>query len=107
VYRFNLDPTVGSEIRKTRPCVIVQRDVATQSSPLTVICPITDANGRSGNTLNPSVPAGIGGTSKDSRVVCQHVRVADKSRVIGEKLGTLPPEIMSAVSRGLKAILDL
>jgi mRNA interferase MazF len=107
VYRFNLDPTVGSEIRKTRPCVVVQRDLATENSPLSIVCPLTDANGRPGNTLNPAVPAGVAGTGKDSRVVCQQVRAVDRSRAIGEKMGTLPPEIMAAVSRGLRAILDL
>jgi mRNA interferase MazF len=107
VYRFNLDPTVGSEMRKVRMCVVVQRDLATEKSPLTIICPLTDAKGRPGNALNPAIPAGVGGTTKDSRITCQQVRVLDKSRVVGTKVGDMPPEIMTAVSLGLKAILDL
>lgn len=107
LYRFNLDPTVGSEMRKTRMCVVVQRDLATEKSPLTIVCPLTDAKGRPGNALNPVIPAGVGGTTKESRIACQQVRVLDKSRAVGAKLGDVPPEIMAAVSLGLKAILDL
>jgi mRNA interferase MazF len=107
VYRFALDPTVGSEMQKTRPCVIVQRDLQTERSPITIVCPLTDANGRPGNVLNPAVPAGAGGTTKDSLVSCHQVRALDRRRAVGPKLGDLPPDIMVAVSRGLKAILDL
>jgi mRNA interferase MazF len=107
IYRFNLDPTVGSEMRKTRMCVVVQRDLNTEKSPLTIVCPLTDAQGRAGNALNPAVPAGVGGTTKDSRIACQQVRVLDKSRAVGVKLGDVSPDIMVAVSVGLKAILDL
>jgi len=107
IYRFNLNPTVGSELRKVRPCVVVQRDLNTERSPTTIICPIADARGRPGDLLNPAIPAGIGGAAKDSRVVCNQIRSLDSSRAVGPKEGELPLEIMAAVSRGLKAILDL
>jgi mRNA interferase MazF len=107
VYRFALDPTIGSEVRKTRPCVVVQRDLRTERSPVTIVCPLTDANQRAGNIVNPAVPAGVGGTTKDSLVCCHQVRTVDRRRAVGDKLGDLPPEIMAAVSRGLRAILDL
>jgi mRNA interferase MazF len=106
VYRFNLDPTVGSEIRKTRMCVVVQR-VSPDNSPVVIVCPITGANGRPGNLLNPAIPLGVGGAIKDSRVAVHQIRTLDKNRVVGEKLGELPAAIMAEVSRGLRAILDV
>jgi len=106
VYRFNLDPTVGSEIQKQRMCVIVMHDPH-GNSPVTIVCPLTDANGRPGNLLNPFVPAGTAGTTKDSRIACHQVRTLDKSRVIGTKLGDMPMPIMADVARGLKAVLGL
>ncbi|GAC1414185.1 MAG: type II toxin-antitoxin system PemK/MazF family toxin [Candidatus Velthaea sp.] len=106
VYWVNLDPTLGSELRKRRACVVVQRDVATQNSPITIVCPLTDAAGRQGNLLNVFVAAGTGGTTKDSLVVCNQVRAVDKSR-IQDRLGVLPPDCMAAINRGLTAILDL
>ena len=106
IYRFNLDPTTGSEIRKTRMCVVVQR-LHTERSPVVIVCPVTAANGRPGNLLNPFVPAGAGGFSKDSRVAVHQIRALDKKRVVGEKVGTLSAPVMAEVSRGLRAILDL
>ena len=106
VYRFNLDPTIGSEIQKIRPCVVVQR-LNTENSAVIIVCPIADANGRPGNLLNPAVGAGVGGTTKDSRVAVHQIRTLDKRRALGEKLGDLPPPVMAEVSRGLRAILDL
>jgi len=106
VYRFNLDPMIGSEIQKTRMCVVVQR-LNTEKSPVLIACPITDANGRAGNLLNPAVPAGVGGATKDSRIAVHQIRTLDKSRITGGKLGELPAPILAEVSRGLKALLDL
>lgn len=106
VYWVNLDPTVGREMRKTRPCVIVQRDSANRTSPTVIVCPLTDAGGIEGNLLNVFVPAGAGGSTKDSLIVCNAIRSVDRARV-GEYLGTLPEAVMSAVDRGLRAILDV
>jgi mRNA interferase MazF len=106
VFLFNLDPTVGSEIRKARMCVIVMHDPNGQS-PVTIVCPITDANGRAGNLLNPIVAAGVAGLTKDSRVACHQVRTLDKSRVIGAKRGDVPGATMNEISKGLRAILGL
>jgi mRNA interferase MazF len=106
LYRFRLDPTEGSEITKTRMCVVMMVD-PNDRSPVTIVCPLTDANGRPGNLLNPAVPSGVGGTTKDSRVACHQIRTLDKRRTVGEKVGDLPNEIMEKVSIGLRAILGL
>lgn len=106
VYRFNLDPTIGSEIQKERICVVVMHDPA-GNSPVTIVCPLTDARGRPGNLLNPFVPAGTGGTTKDSRIACHQIRALDKRRVVGGKVGDMPTEIMVRVGAGLMAVLGL
>ncbi len=41
IYLVNLDPTIGSERKKTRPCLIIQNDVVNQTSPTTIIASIT------------------------------------------------------------------
>jgi mRNA interferase MazF len=106
VVRVQLDPTRGSELRKTRPCVVVQRDAANRGGRTTIVCPLTDtANKRASRLLVP-VPRGTGGATKDSLVVCSQIRVVDQSRIVG-RLGTLPASIMDAVAVGLRAILDL
>jgi mRNA interferase MazF len=104
--RVRLDPTLGSEIKKTRPCVVVQRDAATRGGRTTIVCPLTDAAGKRPSRLIIPVAAGIGGTMKDSVIVCSQVRAIDMMRIVGG-LGTLPPEIMEQVSDGLRAVLDI
>lgn len=103
VYRVDLDPTVGHEIR---PCVVVQRDSANRTSPLVIVCPLTDAKGTAGNLLNVFVPAGTGGATKDCLVVCNAIRSVDKRRIVRFE-GRLSPELMADIDRGLRAILDL
>jgi mRNA interferase MazF len=110
VYHVDLDPVVGSEQAKTRPCVVVARNVPDEygtRNPMTMIVPLADAKGRPGNTLHPFVPRGTAGTTKDSRVLCQLTRAIDKDRLVGDKAGQLPAAIMAQVDAGLRALLDL
>jgi mRNA interferase MazF len=41
VYLVNFDPTIGAEIRKTRPALVVQNDIANRHSPITIVAAIT------------------------------------------------------------------
>lgn len=41
IYLVNFDPTIGSEIKKTRPALILQNDVSNQYSPITIVAAIT------------------------------------------------------------------
>jgi mRNA-degrading endonuclease toxin of MazEF toxin-antitoxin module len=110
VYHVALDPVVGHEQEKTRRCVVVTRNVPDAygaKNPMTMIVPLADANGRPGNVLHPLVPSGVGGTTKDSRVLCQQTRAVDKARIVGDKAGDLPSAIMAQVDAGLRALLDL
>jgi mRNA interferase MazF len=110
VYKVGLDPTIGSEQQKERPCVIVKITVPDEleaKNPITLIVPITDANGRPGNLLHVLVAKGVGGMTKESRILCQQVRAIDKRRIVGPKIGEMPPTIMKLVDNGLRAILDL
>ena len=102
-----LDPVRGSEQAKTRPAVVVQRDSANATSPTTIVCPLVDAHGETGNLLNVLVQKGEGGTTKPSLVVCNQVRVVDRVRLSGKALGALNEETMELVAQGLRAILDL
>lgn len=104
--RVQLDPARGSEERKTRPCVVVQRDAANRAGRTTLVCPLTDAAGKQASLIRIAVPAGAGGATKDSLVLCAQLRVVDQVRVVGE-LGSLPHEIMERVNAGLRVILDL
>lgn len=107
VVEVNLDPTVGTEIRKKRPCVVVQNDIGNRVYPLTIVVPVTGAEHK--QQLFPvyvAVKKGEGGLSKDSIVLCDQIRTVDQSR-ISKTLGRMPVSVMERVDRALKISLAL
>jgi len=109
IYDADLNLTRGSEQQGRRPCVIVQRNVPQEfdgKNPMTIVVPLTDANGKPQTLLCPFIPKGIAGTTKDSRILCQQVRAIAKIR-LGRKVGELPQSILVLVDQGLRAVLDL
>lgn len=102
----SLGLSTGSEIRKTRPCVVMQRDAANEASPTTLVCPVTEARHRKAGIMNVLVRAGEGGLRKDSVVLCNQLRPVNRAR-LGDRIGKLDVETLRAVERGLRAILDL
>ena len=106
VWLVELDPSVGAEIRKRRPCVVVQRDAANKRSPTTIVCPFIDAQGRGSSLRDALVNAPDGGLVKDSRSRCDQLRAVDRSRLVS-RLGRLSAESMKEIDQRLKTILDL
>jgi mRNA interferase MazF len=106
VWLVALDPVVGSEQAKTRPCVIMQRDVANQIGRTTIIVPLTDAAKNTPTVVRPLCRKGDGGLKKDSVALCGQIRVADRLR-LRSRLGALGPDAMQAVCQGVRIILDL
>ncbi len=108
VWRVVLDPVVGSEQAKTRPCVVVQRDAANAVGRTTIVVPFTDAaTQKAFSVSNPRILAGDGGLTKDSAALCSQVRVVDRLRLSGENLGSLSVGSLSLIDLGLVEILDL
>jgi mRNA interferase MazF len=107
IWDVALDPIVGSEQGKTRPCLIVQRDAANAASPVTIVCPLTDASGKAPNLLNVLVAQGEGGVPKASLVLCNQIRTIDCRRLRGQARGSVESRTMALVDEGLRAILDL
>ena len=82
VYLVNLAPAVGSEIKKTRPCLVVSPDEINHHIRTVIVAPMT-AKGRSYPTR---VSCGFKG--KSCQVVLDQLRTADSSRLV-KKLGRL------------------
>ena len=105
VYLANLDPTVGSEIKKTRPAVIIQNDVGNQYSMITIIAPITSGD-KSIFPVEVEVKAPEGGLHNNSLVLLGQIRAIDKRRLI-QRLGMLSAQTMKAVDRAAMISLGL
>ena len=82
VYWVNLDPTVGSEIQKTRPCLIVSPDDMNAALPRVLIAPLTSGGQPLG--CRPEVEF----KGKAARILLDQLRSIDKQR-LGSKMGKL------------------
>lgn len=80
VYLVALDPTVGSEIQKTRPCLVVSPDEANRHLATVIVAPMT-SQGRPHPTR---VPCRFEG--KDGLIVLDQMRTVDKTRLV-KRLG--------------------
>jgi mRNA interferase MazF len=85
VFLVNLDPTVGSEIKKSRPCVIVSPDEINRHVRTVVVAPMTTA-GRSYPSRVETMFQG-----RQGQIVVDQLRTIDKSR-LARRLGALDPE---------------
>lgn len=72
----NLDPTLGSEIQKTRPCVIVSPNEMNKHLKTIVICPMTT------NTKNYPTRVPVIHERKKGMIVIDQIRTIDKSRIL-------------------------
>ena len=82
VYWVNLDPTVGTQIKKTRPCLIVSPDDLNTILPRVIVAPLTSK----GQTLGCRPDVDFAG--KKTRVLLDQIRTIDKQRLLG-KMGEI------------------
>jgi len=106
VVTLSLDPTVGSEQRGVRPCVIVSDpDVAgEQRYPLVAVVPLTRTPGE--GALYPRLEPGDSGIRSVSFALVDQVRSVDKRRIRGIGHGVAPAD-MEAIDAGLRLFLGL
>ena len=76
VYLVNLDPTVGSEIKKTRPCLIISPDEMNRHIATVIVAPMTTK----GRPYPTRVACRFQG--KDGQIVLDQVRTIDKTRLL-------------------------
>ena len=106
VYLVNFDPTLGAEIKKTRPALILQNDIANQHSPVTIVAAITT---KFDDHLYPTevlIAPPEGGLRRESVVLLNQVRSIDKRRLV-KRVGAVSSETMFHVGRALEISLGL
>jgi mRNA interferase MazF len=107
VVEVNLEPVVGSEANKTRPCVVIQNDVGNRFSPIVIVAAITGTeNVPRQYPVDVPVPRGEGGLVKDSVVQCNQIRSIDEKRLV-KTLGQLKTATMIRIDKALKISLAL
>ncbi len=93
----NLDPTVGSEIQKTRPCLIISPDEMNRNISTVIIAPMTTQ----GNTYPTRVRCTFQG--KSGQIVLDQLRTVDKTRLV-RRLGRIKEGEQQMVLQVLAAL---
>ena len=107
IYLAAFDPTVGREIKKTRPALIIQNDIGNRYSDLTIVAAITS---KISPVLYPVEvivkPSSANGLQVLSAILLDQVRTVDRQRLI-KRLGVLDPSIMRTVDEAIQISLGL
>lgn len=106
VWLVNLDPTVGAEIRKMRPVVVVSSD-AVGALPIKLVAPLTEWKDYfAGNVWHVKVtPDSMNGLAKTSAVDTLQLRGVDTQRFV-QKLGRVSPAVMRAIVAAIAAVIE-
>jgi mRNA interferase MazF len=90
IFLVNFDPTVGSEIKKTRPCLVISPDEMNRHIRTIIIAPMTTAGKDYPTRLSCIFKKKMG------QIVLDQIRTIDKIRLI-KKLGVIDPDTRSEV----------
>ena len=90
VYWVNLDPTIGTEIQKTRPALVVSPNDMNAAVPRVIIAPLTSAGRALG--CRPEILF----QKKNARILLDQIRCVDKVR-LGKKIGKVDEKLWHAV----------
>ena len=83
IYLINLDPTIGSEIKKVRPCLVISPDEMNSHIRTVIVAPMTTQ----GQPYPTRVPCRFAG--KQGQVALDQLRAVDRSRLV-KRIGKLP-----------------
>ena len=106
IYLVGFDPTVGHEIQKTRPAVVIQNDISNQHSPITIVAAINS------QFSDPPFPREVviepeeSGLPKRSAIIVNQIRSVDRLR-LQKRLGRLSRPSMELVDEAIQISLGL
>lgn len=98
---MDLDPTRGSEIRKTRPAVVLTADALNRARRTVVVVPLS-----TGPTPRPPIVVPTPSAGDGSVAVCDQVRAVDRGR-LARAAGRLSASDLRAVEGGVRDVLEL
>jgi len=106
IWKVNLDPTIGAEIRKTRPVVVINSD-AVGVLPIKLVAPITEwKDYLAQNVWHVKVaPDSTNGLTKISAIDTLQLRGVDAQRFV-EKLGNVSPVVMKSIVAAIAAVIE-
>ncbi len=106
VYLVSFDPTLGAEIRKTRPALVIQNDVANRWSPITIVAAISSRSEEPTYPTDVRIDPPEGSLRAASVVLLNQLRSIDRRRLV-RRIGRLRPDTIKRVDRALQISLGL
>ncbi len=106
IWTVNLDPTIGHEIKKLRPAVIIQNDIGNKYSSMTIVAPITSQHTEKVFPIEVLITKENAEIEKVSKVLLNQIRAVDKERLI-RRVGKLNEETLEKVDYALKISLGI
>ena len=105
----NLDPTLGSETGKIRPCVIVTNDVYNERVPVIQVVPVTAwSDKKAGITTNVEIhPSISNGLPKKSIADCLQTRLVDQTKRLVKIRGELSSVKMLEIDQALRIVFEI
>ena len=107
IYWVNLDPTIGAEIKKTRPCVVISPNAANRSGPLVIIAPVTRAQGKTVYFHEILLPEVSSNLQYDSKLKVFQLRCIDKKRLSKSKIGSISPDLIKELDEKIRIVTGL
>jgi mRNA interferase MazF len=101
IYLVNFRPTVSAKIRKTRPALVLQNDIANRHSSITIVAAVTSKFDEMLYPTEVLVTAPEGELSVDSVVLLNQIRSIDRRRLV-RRLGAIRGSTMEKVERSLQ-----
>jgi mRNA interferase MazF len=102
----DFDPTLGAEIKKSRPALVIQNDIGNQYSPITIVAAITSKFGEPPYPTEVVMEPAESGLPLRSAVVMNQLRSVDRQR-LGKRLGHAGPTTMDRVDKAIQISLGL
>jgi mRNA interferase MazF len=104
VWLVSLDPTLGHEIQKTRPAVVVTSDVYNAHNWVVTVMPLTSHGAAEYDQVLIQPPEG--GLSTLSVTLPDQMRAVDRRRLV-KRLGRLRPQTLRKIDRSIRIVLGL
>jgi mRNA interferase MazF len=104
VWRVAFDPSIGHEVQKTRPAVVVTSDVYNTNNWVVLVVPLTSSEVAEADQVLIQPPEG--GLTNSTVTLPDQTRSIDRSRLV-KRLGRLDPLTMVEIGQTLKDVLDL
>jgi mRNA interferase MazF len=104
VWLVSLDPTIGHEVRKTRPAVVVTSDIYNRHNWVVIVMPLTSHDTAEYDQVLIEPPEG--GVTSPSVTLPDQIRAVDRRRLV-KRLGRVSKDTLHGIDRSLKIVLNL